>query len=171
MNVDFHVKNACLLFVPDLNQHWNVYRNFTKNLQYVHEKTSGSSSVIPWARTWPRWQSLTLALHDYTVGGIWGVHFGIGASSVCWHTKTRIESSRSESTVAHSDATRHLSGQFYAKQTVCCRSISVSWSELNATVLFSTNTYVGSLGLDHFIKVKVKQSRYRPGVAQRVPGR
>ena len=63
--------------------------------------------------------------------------------------KTRIESSGVESTVAHSDATRFDSTiqcdadtallEFCAKQTVCCSSISVSWSEVNATSLVSTD--------------------------------
>ena len=54
---------------------------------------------------------------------------------------TRIESSRVESTVAHSDATSFDSTiqcntdtallEIYTKQTVCCSNISISWWELN----------------------------------------
>ena len=66
--------------------------------------------------------------------------------------KTRIESSRVESTAAHSDATRFDSTiqrdkdtallEFCAKQMVCCCNVSVSRSELRATGLVSANMSV-----------------------------
>ena len=165
MHVVSCAKSAYPLFVSDRNQNWDVSKNFTKNLQCVHKNPPGSSSVIPCARTWPRWESL-LTLHDRAMGGIWTVHFGVGASSLSAGTQNpnRVQWSwiycgplRCYKVWLH-----HPVRCGYGATGILCQTNGLLQQHFCKLVRSERDEprfdwYVGSLGLDHFIHFDIKE--------------